>query len=87
MATFPPPWESGPGPADPGLSSTFGSYTGSGYGPPIGSSLAGIQAQKTLYPGPVQAQAMGAKANLVWRVDQNGVLWAYDAVSNLTFQP
>lgn len=41
MATFPPPWEAGPGPADPNLSGTFGSYTGSGYGP-VGQGTLGV---------------------------------------------
>lgn len=71
----PPPMETGPG---------YGNQFG--YAPPIGSSLAGIQQQKTIYPGPAQAQASGSRANLVFRVDQNGNLSAYDAVSNLTFQ-
>ena len=37
-AVFPPPWEGGCGPADPALSRSFGSYTGSGYSPTRGGT-------------------------------------------------
>lgn len=60
---FPPPWEAGPGPADPALSATFGSYTGSGYGP-IGQGTIGTGEIATASPGPPPAQArMYVQAN------------------------
>lgn len=56
MATFPPPWESGPGPADPAISNIqTGFYTGSGYGP-VGQGTIGTGEIATANPGPPPAQ-------------------------------
>lgn len=52
---FPPPWESGPGPADPALSASFGSYNGSGYGQ-VGQGTVGAGNPIVNTPGPPPAQ-------------------------------
>ena len=66
MAIFPPPWESGPGPADPALSGSFGSYTGSGYGQ-VGQGAINVGNPVTVPPQAFPAQVrfyVGADGNL-----------------------
>jgi hypothetical protein len=51
-----PPWELGPGPADPNISGHRKDYTGSGYGP-IGQGTIGVGNRVAVTPGPPPAQA------------------------------
>lgn len=51
-----PPWELGPGPADPLISAHRQNYTGSGYGA-IGQGTIGVGNPITETPGPPPAQA------------------------------
>jgi hypothetical protein len=71
-----PPREDGPG---------YGDGQGVGRGKAIGSSLAGIEAQKTQFPGSAQAAAAGAPAQLIARVGADGLLHFTDNVTNKTF--
>jgi hypothetical protein len=76
MATFPPPWESGPGPADPAISSGFGSYTSSGYGK-VG--------QGTINVGnPISVPAQPPPAQVRFYV-QSGILYALDNLTGQAF--
>lgn len=78
MATFPPPWESGPGPADPAISNIqTGFYTGSGYGP-VGQGTVGVGNPITGQPGPPPAQTRSyiQGNNLVILDNQTGNAYA-----------
>lgn len=55
MAVFPPPMESGPGPADPALSAVKDRYNGNGYGP-VGQGTLGVGNKVPVTPGPPPAQ-------------------------------
>lgn len=75
---FPPPWEQGPGPADPALSASFGSYTGSGYGP-VGQGTINVGNPQTATPGPQPAQVR-------FFVGTDGNLYALDNITGLTWK-
>lgn len=81
MATFPPPWELGPGAADPGISGNFGSYSGGGY-VPVGTGKQGTinaGASTPVTPGPQPAQMRPF-------VGQDGNLYILDNITQQTFK-
>lgn len=75
---FPPPWELGPGPADPALSASFGSYTGTGYAP-VGQGTINTGNPATVTPGPEAAQVR-------FYVGSDGNLYGLDNVTGTTFK-
>lgn len=75
-----PNMESGPGPADPGLSSAKASYTGSGYGP-VGQGTIGVGNPVSVPPSPPPAQVrffMGQDGNL-YVLDNNDKAYVIQA--------
>ena len=79
VVTFPPPWETGPGAADPAISKSFGSYTGPGYYStgfvPFGQSTINVGNPVTVPPAAFPAQVrffVGADGNLYALEHQTG---------------
>ena len=93
MATFPPPWEGGCGPADPAISASFGSYLGSGYSPArggtgeVGTVNAGSNTPVTVGPPPVQGRLYVQGNNLIILDNNTGNAYAVPLAAGLTAQP
>lgn len=60
----------------------YGDGQGLGIGQPIGNGMAGLQADKTVYPGTASS---GAPAQMTWTVDASGALHSRDNVTNKVF--
>lgn len=93
MATFPPPWEGGCGPADPNLSGTFGSYTGSGYSSArggtgeVGTINPGLNTPNTPAAPPAQVRTYIQGNNLIILDNNTGNAYAVPLAVGLTAQP
>lgn len=76
-----PGWEAGCGPADPALSASFSSYTGSGYGTrggtgAVGTINTGTPASVTPGPQPAQVRSfVGSDGNLYGLDNRTGLTW------------
>jgi hypothetical protein len=79
MATFPPPWELGCGPADPAISNiNTQAPTGNGYARPVGRG--------TINAGnPITVPLAGAPAQVRSYVEPDGNLYFLGNVSGATF--
>jgi hypothetical protein len=85
MAVFPPPWESGPGPADPSLSAIKSSanaspYTGNGYSPTRFTDKGTVGAGK-----PITVPVQGSPAQLRFYLGPDGNLYALDNKTNTAY--
>lgn len=88
MATFPPPWESGPGPADPAISASKGTYVGNGYGP-IGQGTVGVGTPIVNQPAgpPAQARMYVQGNQLIILDNQTGNSYAVPLATALAQPP
>jgi hypothetical protein len=78
-----PPWELGPGPADPQLSSAKADYAGSGYGT-VGKGTLGAGNLTTVAPQGVPAQArMFLQGNNLVILDNNGTAYVVPATATI----
>lgn len=88
MATFPPPWEKGCGPADPAISGNFGTHTGSGYGPrggtgKVGTINAGANIPVTPGPPPAQTRIYIQGNNLIILDNTSGQAFAVPLAASI----
>jgi hypothetical protein len=84
MTTSPPPWELGPGPADPALSSTFQSYSGSGYGK-VGQGTINTAPLGTQGTPPAPGPAPQSGPNLRTYLGSDGKMYAYDPATGISY--
>jgi hypothetical protein len=78
-----PPWELGPAPADPALSSASGSYTGSGYGP-VGKGTIGVGNLAAVTPQGAPAQVrMFLQGNNLIILDNSGTAYVVPATATI----
>lgn len=75
------PWEAGCGPADPALSQSFSSYTGSGYGPRGGTGEVGTINAGLSTPVP----PAGFPAQVRWFIGADGQLHALTNQTGLDY--